>query len=68
MALIEQKIVKEVRLEKAAGQVRLVVDNVILRDGEQIASTEGNEVYTQETAAELRLVQNGNTYADLMGW
>lgn len=68
MALIEEKIINEVRLEKAAGQVRMVVDNVIIKDGVEILRTPGNEVYTQETAAELRLIENGNSYADLMGW
>lgn len=68
MALTEQRIVKEVRLEKNVGQVRVVVDNIIIRDGKVVSTTEGNEVYTQDTAAELRAVENGASYADLMGW
>jgi hypothetical protein len=69
MAITEEKDIREVRLEKSAGQVRIVVDTVILRDGEEILRTPGNEVYTQETAQQLRdEVTNGAEYATLMGW
>jgi hypothetical protein len=69
MAITEQKDIREVRLEKSAGQVRIVVDTVILRDGEEIMRTPGNEVYTQESAQQLRdEVTNGAEYATLMGW
>ena len=69
MAITEEKDIREVRLEKSAGQVRIVVDTVILRDGEEIMRTPGNEVYTQESAQQLRdEVTNGAEYATLMGW
>jgi hypothetical protein len=69
MAITEEKDIREVRLEKSAGQVRIVVDTVILRDGEEILRTPGNEVYTQESAQQLRdEVTNGAEYATLMGW
>lgn len=68
MALIEEKIIKEVRLEKEADQVRLVVDNVVTRDGVEILRTTGNEVYTQESKEQLELVENGSSYVALMGW
>jgi len=69
MAITEEKDIREVRLEKSAGQVRIVVDTVILRDGEEIMRTPGNEVYTQESAQQLReTVANGDEYATLMGW
>jgi hypothetical protein len=67
--LTETKDIKEVRLEKAAGQVRVVVDTVLLRDGEEIVRTQGHEVYTLESAQLLcDTVQNGSDYAALMGW
>lgn len=69
MALIEEKIINEVRLEKSAGQVRVVVENLVTRDGIEILRTSGNEVYTEETAQELKdTVPNGVEYATLMGW
>ncbi len=67
--ITEEKDIKEVRLEKTAGQVRIVVDTVIKRDGVEVLRTPGNDVYTIESLQELLdNVPSGNQYADLMGW
>lgn len=69
MALIGTKVIKAVSLEKSVGQVRVVGENVVLQDDVEIYRGVGNEVYTQETAQELRdNVPDGSIYANLMGW
>lgn len=68
MALSAQKIIKAVNLEKEAGQVRVVIENVVLQDDVVIYRTAGNEVYTQESKDALLQVPDGAAYATLMGW